>query len=59
MNGTYNSGDDVASSNISGVAAGTYYFQCRTGIGNRHSSYSTSSIALVWDPQPGNDQGVI
>jgi hypothetical protein len=59
MNGTYNSGDDVASSNISGVAAGTYYFQCRTGIGNRHSAYSTSSIALVWDPQPGRDQGVI
>jgi hypothetical protein len=59
MTGSFNSGDGVASSNITGVSAGTYYFQARTGIGNRHSSFSTSSIALVWNPQPGRDQGVI
>jgi hypothetical protein len=59
MTGSFNSGDGVASSNITGVSAGTYYFQARTGIGTRHSAFSTSSIALVWNPQPGRDGGII
>lgn len=59
MSGNFTSGSASTSSNITGVAAGTYYFQARTGIGNRQSAFSTSSIALVWNPQPGRDQGVI
>jgi hypothetical protein len=56
---TYNSGDTVDTSSITGVPAGTYYFKARTGIGSRHSDFSTSSIALVWNPSPGIDGGVI
>lgn len=59
MNETYNSGDPVDTPPITGVPAGTYYFKARTGIGTRHSDFSTASIALVWNPNPGFDGGVI
>ena len=59
MNGPFSSGENVATSPITGVAAGTYYFRARTFNGERQSAESTSSIALVWNPQPGRDGGVI
>ena len=59
VQGPFNSGANVVTNNITGVAAGTYYFRARTNILDRHSDESTSSIALVWDPQPGRDGGVI
>lgn len=59
MQGPFNSGANVVTSPITGLAAGTYYFRARTFIGDRVSPQSTSSIALVWNPQPGRDGGVI
>lgn len=59
MPGPFNSGESVATSNITGVAAGTWYFRAKTILGERRSVESTASIALVWDPQPGRDGGVI
>ena len=59
MQGPFNSGANVVTSPITGLAGGTYYFRARTFIGDRVSPQSTSSIALVWNPQPGRDGGVI
>lgn len=59
VTGSYNSGDVVRTPPITGVPAGTYYFQARTGIGDRHSNNSVSSIGLEWAPNPGFDGGTI
>jgi hypothetical protein len=59
MNGPYTAGTDVRSSAIAGVPAGTYYLRAFSTNNGNDSSISTSSIALVWNPNPAFDGGVI
>ena len=59
MNGPYTAGTDVRSSAITGLPADTYYFRAFSTNNGNNSSVSTSSIALVWNPAPGFDGGVI
>jgi hypothetical protein len=59
MNGPYTAGTDVATTAITGLAADTYYFRAFSTNNGNNSSQSTSSIALVWNPNPTFDGGVI
>jgi len=59
MNGPYTAGTDVRTTAITGAPAGTYYFRAFSTNNGNNSSASTSSIALVWNPNPAIDGGVI
>lgn len=59
MNGPFTAGTDVRSSARTGIPAGTYYFRALSSNNGNDSSISTSSIALVWNPNPTTDGGVI
>jgi hypothetical protein len=59
MSGPYSASDDVRTSAITGIPAGTYYFRAFSTNNGNNSSVSTSSIALVWNPNPAFDGGTI
>jgi len=59
MNGPYTAGTDVSTIAITGLPADTYYFRAFSTNNGNNSSQSTSSIALVWNPNPTFDGGVI
>jgi hypothetical protein len=59
MNGPYSASDDVRTTAITGIPAGTYYFRAFATNNGNNSSVSTSSIGLVWNPSPTIDGGTI
>ena len=59
VNGPYTAGTDVSSNAITGLSADTYYFRAFSTNNGNNSNSSTSSIALVWNPSPTIDGGVI
>jgi hypothetical protein len=59
MSGPYSAEDDVRTSAITGIPAGTYYFRAFSTNNGNNSSVSASSIGLVWNPSPGFDGGTI